>query len=71
MAGEIALSLLNIYQKYFRSILPISCRFSPSCSEYTKQAINKYGVLRGSFKGFKRIMRCHPFSKCCGHDPLI
>jgi len=44
------------------------CRFYPSCSEYTKDAIEKYGLLAGSFKGIKRILKCHPFSKG-GYDP--
>lgn len=70
MVAKAVLILLNIYQKYIRSILLVSCRFSPSCSEYTKQAINKYGAVQGIFKGFKRIMRCHPLSKCRGYDPL-
>jgi len=45
------------------------CRFTPTCSEYTYQAVEKYGVLKGLFLGLKRIIRCHPFSKG-GYDPL-
>lgn len=45
------------------------CRFNPTCSEYTYQAIEKYGILRGSFLGGKRILRCHPWS-IGGDDPL-
>ncbi len=45
------------------------CRFYPTCSEYTYQAIQKYGILRGGWKGLKRIIRCHPFSSG-GYDPL-
>lgn len=45
------------------------CVFTPTCSEYTRQAIEKYGFFKGSFLGFKRILRCHPFSKG-GNDPL-
>ncbi|MFH1441188.1 MAG: membrane protein insertion efficiency factor YidD [Candidatus Omnitrophota bacterium] len=70
MAGKALIFLLNVYQKYLRAVLPISCRFSPSCSEYTKQAVNKYGFIQGLYKGLKRILRCHPFNKCCGYDPL-
>ena len=47
----------------------IKCKYYPTCSEYTKQAINKYGVLRGLKLGFFRILRCNPFSKG-GYDPL-
>lgn len=45
------------------------CRFSPTCSEYTYQAIDKYCVVKGLWLGFLRIIRCHPFNKG-GHDPL-
>ncbi|PIS21535.1 membrane protein insertion efficiency factor YidD [candidate division WWE3 bacterium CG_4_10_14_0_2_um_filter_42_7] len=45
------------------------CRFTPTCSEYTYQAIEKYGVLKGGFLGIKRIVRCNPFFKG-GSDPL-
>jgi hypothetical protein len=66
-----ALKLVEAYQKYLRPYLPASCRFEPSCSEYTKQAILKYGLLKGVFKGLARISRCHPFSGKSGYDPLI
>jgi len=45
------------------------CRFTPTCSEYTYQAIDKYGIIKGSFLGLKRIVRCHPWNKG-GYDPL-
>ena len=53
--------LISIYQKYISKIFGRKCRFYPSCSEYTKQAIDKYGIIRGSFKGIKRIIKCNPF----------
>jgi len=46
-----------------------ACRFQPTCSEYTYQAINHYGIMRGSILGFRRILRCHPWNKG-GDDPL-
>ena len=61
--------LIEKYQRYISPIFGKSCRFYPTCSEYTKQAIKKYGVIKGSFYGIKRIIRCNPFSKG-GYDPL-
>lgn len=51
------------------SLFGNTCRFEPSCSEYTMQAITKYGVLKGWYLGIKRIIRCNPFCKG-GYDPL-
>lgn len=50
-------------------ILPSTCRYAPSCSEYTIQAIRKYGAIKGSWLGFKRLMRCHPWGGS-GYDPV-
>ncbi|MFW6268825.1 MAG: membrane protein insertion efficiency factor YidD [Bacillota bacterium] len=65
----IFLSVISFYQKAISPFLPRSCRFFPSCSEYTKLAIEKYGVLKGCWMGFKRICKCHPFHPG-GFDPL-
>ena len=48
---------------------PPTCRFDPSCSEYTKQAINKYGALQGGLMGWRRIRKCHP-NGGSGYDPV-
>jgi len=73
-----ALKLIRLYQKYlswdtslakFLFITDKACRFTPTCSEYTYQAIEKYGILLGAWKGFKRVSKCHPWSKG-GSDPL-
>ena len=64
--------LIDIYQKHISIWLEsknINCKYYPTCSEYTKQAIDKYGALKGTFIGFKRIIKCNPFSKG-GYDPL-
>ena len=64
--------LLNIYQRYVSPILKQiggNCKYYPSCSEYMKLAILKYGVCRGTYLGIKRLLRCNPFSKG-GYDPL-
>ena len=64
--------LIKIYKKFISQIFYIKgvrCKYYPTCSEYTKQAIEKYGSVKGSFLGIKRIIKCNPFSKG-GYDPL-
>ena len=64
--------LINWYHKHISVWLSsknINCKFYPTCSEYTKQAIEKYGALKGTFLGIWRIIRCNPFSRG-GYDPL-
>jgi putative membrane protein insertion efficiency factor len=65
--------LITIYQEIFSSFLRIffgkGCRFSPSCSEYTKEAIERFGVIRGSFLSIKRLLHCHPWGGY-GWDPV-
>ncbi len=64
--------LIEKYQKHISSFLEakgIKCKFYPTCSEYTKQAIQKYGAIKGSYLGMKRILKCNPFSKG-GYDPV-
>jgi len=70
MLTKASLSSIKAYQLYIKGYLPATCRFSPSCSEYTRQAIEKYGFLRGSFKGAWRTLSCHPFSGKSGYNPL-
>ncbi len=60
---------IRIYQMTLSKMLPPSCRFEPTCSHYTYEAIDKYGLLRGSWMGFKRILRCNPFTQG-GYDPV-
>lgn len=69
---KVLINLICWYQKYVSSWLAsknIHCKYYPTCSEYTKQAIQKYGVIKGSILGIWRILRCNPFSKG-GYDPL-
>ncbi|MDR3239856.1 MAG: membrane protein insertion efficiency factor YidD [Clostridiales bacterium] len=68
-ARKCLLRLLNFYQQYVSGCLPSACRFSPTCSEYMREAIEKYGARKGLFLGIKRILRCNPFCKC-GYDPV-
>lgn len=66
---KIGLALIRLYQRTFSRALPPSCRYEPSCSNYTYQAVEKYGLLKGSWLGLRRIGRCHPLSPG-GHDPV-
>jgi putative membrane protein insertion efficiency factor len=63
------IGLIRFYQRYISILTPPVCRFQPTCSNYTLQAIEIHGPLRGSWLGFWRIMRCHPFHPG-GHDPV-
>ena len=70
---KILVFLIEKYQKHISSFLEskgIKCKFYPTCSEYTKQAIQKYGAFKGSYLGMKRILKCNPFSKKGGYDPV-
>ncbi len=68
---KLALILLKLYKKYLspRNFGVLTCRFEPSCSDYTYEAVEKYGALRGGIKGLYRVLRCNPFSKG-GYDPV-
>lgn len=72
MIKKLLINLIKFYKKFispYLEYLGIRCKYEPTCSEYTKQAIEKYGAIKGVFLGFKRILRCNPFSKG-GYDPL-
>jgi putative membrane protein insertion efficiency factor len=64
-----ALRSIRLYQTTISEVLPPSCRFIPTCSQYTREAIERYGVARGVWLGTKRICRCHPFNPG-GYDPV-
>jgi putative membrane protein insertion efficiency factor len=61
--------LIKIYQLLISPLFPSSCRYSPTCSHYTLEALKKYGILKGSWLGIKRISRCHPWGGG-GYDPV-
>lgn len=69
MIKKFLLYLIKIYQKFFSGKYGRQCRFYPTCSEYSKQAINKYGAIKGLYLSIKRILKCHPLHKG-GYDPL-
>ncbi|MCX5709356.1 MAG: membrane protein insertion efficiency factor YidD [Candidatus Omnitrophica bacterium] len=71
MPAKIFIKLVEFYQKAVRPFLPRSCRFTPSCSEYSKQALEKYGVIKGGALAGKRLLCCHPYSGRSGYDPLV
>ncbi|MCZ7546133.1 MAG: membrane protein insertion efficiency factor YidD [Anaerolineae bacterium] len=66
---KIALALIRFYQRFISPALPPSCRFYPTCSHYSYEAIAKYGLFKGGWMGVKRVARCHPLNPG-GYDPV-
>lgn len=66
---KIMILMIRFYQICISPLLPRTCRFYPTCSAYFIQALEKYGVFKGSYLGIKRILKCHPWHKG-GFDPL-
>ncbi len=66
---RLLIGMIRIYQRYISPLKRPSCRFYPTCSEYSIQAIQKYGVVKGCWKSFVRILKCHPFHPG-GYDPV-
>lgn len=69
MIARLLILVARFWQVGPSRILPPTCRYAPSCSEYAIQAIRKYGAIKGSWLGFKRLMRCHPWGGS-GYDPV-
>lgn len=67
---RIMLALIRFYQRNITPNTPPSCRYHPTCSRYAYEAINKYGALKGGWLAFRRLLRCHPFSKRGWYDPV-
>jgi len=65
---KILLFAIRFYQNFF-GFMPHRCRFSPTCSHYTHEAVERYGVVKGSWLGIRRILKCHPFHSG-GYDPV-
>lgn len=66
---NILLGAIKLYKYAISPLLPDSCRFVPTCSEYSAEAIERYGAVKGSYLSLKRILRCHPFHNG-GYDPV-
>lgn len=65
----VILMLLRFYRKFISPLMPPACRFTPTCSQYTYDAVERYGAIKGLYLGTKRIIRCNPFCKG-GFDPV-
>ena len=65
----LVLDILSVYKMALSPFLPPACRFEPTCSEYARDAVEKYGAIRGTWLAVKRILRCQPFCQG-GHDPV-
>ena len=63
------INLINVYKYLISPLLGNNCRFLPTCSEYTKESIIKFGLVYGVWLGLKRIVKCHPWGKG-GYDPI-
>jgi len=66
---KVVIATLGFYKRFLSPMLPSACRYSPTCSEYMIEAVDKYGVLRGIWMGMLRLLRCHPFHEG-GFDPV-
>jgi hypothetical protein len=69
MIKLIFIKLISLYQLTLSFLIGNQCRFHPTCSQYTKEAIEKHGAIKGAFLGTKRICSCHPWHQG-GHDPV-
>lgn len=62
--------LVKLYKRQISPYKSPCCRFIPTCSEYALEALEKYGAIKGGYLAIRRILRCHPFSKKGGYDPV-
>ena len=69
IGAKCVINLIDFYKYIISPLLGNNCRFLPTCSEYTKDSIVKFGLVKGCWLGLKRILQCHPWGKG-GHDPI-
>ena len=67
---QLFLALIRVYRRAISPFRPACCRFTPTCSQYALEAIEKYGAWKGGRLAFRRILRCHPFYKGDLYDPV-
>jgi len=67
---RLAMEMIKLYQASLSQVMPPSCRFIPTCSQYTYESIDKFGLAKGTWLGVMRLARCHPLHKG-GYDPVL
>ena len=70
LPARVGLMALRFYKAYLSILFAGQCRFVPSCSQYSYEAVERFGLARGSWMTLKRLLRCHPFSGKFGYDPV-
>jgi putative membrane protein insertion efficiency factor len=70
LPARVGLMALRFYKAYLSVLFAGQCRFVPSCSQYSYEAVERFGLARGSWLTLKRLLRCHPFSGKFGYDPV-
>ena len=68
-AAAVLILAIDFYRRLISPLLPPSCRFTPTCSAYAREAVMRYGAWRGTFMAARRLLRCHPFHPG-GYDPV-
>ena len=69
MVARVLIAFIALYQKAISPWLPASCRYTPSCSQYAREALAKHGSVKGSWLATRRLLRCHPWGGH-GYDPV-